>query len=258
MSVQAGWYDDGSGRQRWWDGERWTDHFAPEHQGVAQVPSPQPQGGHVYAAPMASVPPESQRSQPILGYLGLGLAVLGTILACIPATFIFGVILLIAGFVVSLIGVFNAKAAKWPSIAGILLSVLGGVIGTAVTLAIIAASLAGPTSPSDTTGAPPTTSTESPTEPPTEETTEPPTGGATSQRPSPEEMAPRLEALAKEGGVVGYEEDPDFYPCMAQHLYESDVSDESLQLIIDGNDPLDAEREMAGDLIAEAGSSCLS
>ncbi|WP_292904285.1 DUF2510 domain-containing protein, partial [Microbacterium sp.] len=27
--MQAGWYDDGSGRQRWWDGERWTDDFAP-------------------------------------------------------------------------------------------------------------------------------------------------------------------------------------------------------------------------------------
>ena len=30
MSAPAGWYDDGSGRQRWWDGEQWTDHYAPE------------------------------------------------------------------------------------------------------------------------------------------------------------------------------------------------------------------------------------
>lgn len=29
MSTQAapGWYDDGTGRQRWWDGARWTDEF---------------------------------------------------------------------------------------------------------------------------------------------------------------------------------------------------------------------------------------
>ncbi|HZU94557.1 MAG TPA: DUF2510 domain-containing protein, partial [Microbacterium sp.] len=27
--MPAGWYDDGSGRQRWWDGARWTDDFAP-------------------------------------------------------------------------------------------------------------------------------------------------------------------------------------------------------------------------------------
>lgn len=30
MSTPAGWYDDGSGRLRWWDGELWTEHFAPE------------------------------------------------------------------------------------------------------------------------------------------------------------------------------------------------------------------------------------
>lgn len=24
--TPAGWYDDGSGRRRWWDGSRWTDH----------------------------------------------------------------------------------------------------------------------------------------------------------------------------------------------------------------------------------------
>lgn len=23
--TQAGWYDDGTGKQRWWDGEKWTD-----------------------------------------------------------------------------------------------------------------------------------------------------------------------------------------------------------------------------------------
>lgn len=27
MSTPAGWYDDGSGRQRWWDGTQWTEHL---------------------------------------------------------------------------------------------------------------------------------------------------------------------------------------------------------------------------------------
>ncbi|WP_246878782.1 DUF2510 domain-containing protein [Microbacterium sp. BLY] len=30
MTTPAGWYDDGSGRLRWWDGQQWTEHFAPD------------------------------------------------------------------------------------------------------------------------------------------------------------------------------------------------------------------------------------
>jgi len=29
MSTPAGWYPQADGRQRYWDGERWTEHFAP-------------------------------------------------------------------------------------------------------------------------------------------------------------------------------------------------------------------------------------
>ena len=28
-TTPAGWYNDGSGRQRYWDGAQWTEHFAP-------------------------------------------------------------------------------------------------------------------------------------------------------------------------------------------------------------------------------------
>lgn len=28
-NTQAGWYDDGAGNQRWWDGEKWTDNVQP-------------------------------------------------------------------------------------------------------------------------------------------------------------------------------------------------------------------------------------
>ena len=28
-NAQAGWYDDGAGNKRWWDGEKWTDDLQP-------------------------------------------------------------------------------------------------------------------------------------------------------------------------------------------------------------------------------------
>lgn len=32
--TNAGWYDDGTGTTRWWDGQRWTDRVQePPHQG---------------------------------------------------------------------------------------------------------------------------------------------------------------------------------------------------------------------------------
>ena len=31
-NAEAGWYDDGTGKQRWWDGSRWTEHFIDLHE----------------------------------------------------------------------------------------------------------------------------------------------------------------------------------------------------------------------------------
>ena len=28
-STPAGWYDDGHGATRWWDGSQWTEHTQP-------------------------------------------------------------------------------------------------------------------------------------------------------------------------------------------------------------------------------------
>lgn len=48
----AGWYDDDSGRQRYWDGSAWTEHFADEYraaQAQAQAKA-QVKSGHSTAA----------------------------------------------------------------------------------------------------------------------------------------------------------------------------------------------------------------
>lgn len=40
--TPAGWYDDGRGQLRWWDGQRWTEHTAPlVRQGPPQPVAPQ-------------------------------------------------------------------------------------------------------------------------------------------------------------------------------------------------------------------------
>ncbi|HVK29240.1 MAG TPA: DUF2510 domain-containing protein, partial [Nocardioides sp.] len=59
---QPGWYDDGSGRERWYDGNSWTDHFRG-----AQGGSAGPEDGDT--APIAGdstvvVPAPQQRSGP--------------------------------------------------------------------------------------------------------------------------------------------------------------------------------------------------
>lgn len=41
MSTPAGWYDDGSGRQRWWDGQQWTDNYADQQAAPAAEPAPE-------------------------------------------------------------------------------------------------------------------------------------------------------------------------------------------------------------------------
>jgi hypothetical protein len=38
MSTPAGWYPQNDGQQRYWDGQQWTEHFAPGAQGAPGAP----------------------------------------------------------------------------------------------------------------------------------------------------------------------------------------------------------------------------
>lgn len=50
-SVPAGWYPDGSGKSRWWDGNAWTDHIHDPAAPPPGPPRPVPAG---YTTPAAS------------------------------------------------------------------------------------------------------------------------------------------------------------------------------------------------------------
>ncbi len=61
-TTPPGWYDDGQGAQRWWDGNGWTEHTQPAAPAQApQAPQPDPHGEPTrYGGPV----PESQEEQP--------------------------------------------------------------------------------------------------------------------------------------------------------------------------------------------------
>lgn len=116
---------------------------APSYPGAAAYAP----AGQNYGAP-GGYPPAYGAAAPaapagisIVGIVGLGLAALGTLLACIPVTFVFGWILLAAGFIVSLISLF-LKGKKWPGITGLILSVVGTIIAVIVAIVFAVASVA--------------------------------------------------------------------------------------------------------------------
>ncbi|MFH8249224.1 DUF2510 domain-containing protein [Microbacterium sp. B2969] len=75
MAAEPGWYDDGTGVQRWWDGVRWTEHYADLstarvelHAGANSPGSPDEFGGIVVDARVIRC---GRLTQPIGGVVAL-------------------------------------------------------------------------------------------------------------------------------------------------------------------------------------------
>jgi len=88
--VPAGWYDDGQGGQRYWDGTQWTEHTAPGSSSVAAGGqaghSLAPQVSSAQAAPAHASPAHASSKKGLLigaGAVVLALAIGGTVFALV-------------------------------------------------------------------------------------------------------------------------------------------------------------------------------
>lgn len=337
MTVPAGWYDDGSGRQRWWDGAQWTEHFAPVEPAapaapaapVAPVPEAQrpdaaadaadetaeeidldatvrredipraasaseaaheaapvfeaeapapaapaveiaptayeppayapPSSPTGYAAPAAANPaylapaysapaysaaPPAPKSHSVLGFVGLGLAALGLVLACIPTsvTLFSALAVLLAGLVLSIVAVSRKGTRKWPAITGIIVAVVGGIIGIIVAVGLLIVSTMNAVVSEVATAWPTPMTSQQP-------------GDTSADRPLPAQItAGFLLLVAGQEDIERYTE-PGAAACIGQHLYDSDLSDEALQAIASGQpvpDDVYFDVQQASDEAADA------
>lgn len=231
MSTPAGWYDDGSGRQRWWDGQQWTENFAPETPAVPAPPYaapgayPAPTGGGYPAAAgnYSSAPASPPASGPsIVGWIALGAAVLGFITVCIPPILGVGWFLLATAFVLSIIAFF-LRGKKWAPIVAICLSVVGAIVGAIIAFVILTAAFMTAVDEYSPPTPLPSISADADDESDAD-------AGATGDRPSTDEVAEGLRVIVGAQGATGYENDT--IPCLAQELVDNpDVSDETLSAI---------------------------
>ena len=68
--APAGWYPQPNGRQRYWDGQRWTEHFAPVRDTATQLSSSvQDAGWEDPTVANPSDPADAPRRRPIAGVM---------------------------------------------------------------------------------------------------------------------------------------------------------------------------------------------
>lgn len=258
METPAGWYDDGSGRQRWWDGVRWTDQYASPQQPsmppvvpgspapVMAAPAAATPG---FAAPPLAAPAPGTKRVGVLGWIALGVTVVGAIVSWVPPIMGFGWVLLGIGFVLSIVSLF-LRGAKWPGIVGIALSIVAGIVSGIVLFTIFLGYASTHPGEFDGSGPTPAASDAATTDPDT-------TTADAAGRPSAQEVADGFLVIMDAAGAKD-QYTADEALCIGQHLVDSDVSTESLVNVANGRDiQSDAtERQLVAQRTMEAVTAC--
>lgn len=78
-STPPGWYDDGHGAQRWWDGVRWTENVQPTAAPADPVVTLRDAAAPAYPA----APPPRQKSNLWIVWVVIGVLVLGLVITAI-------------------------------------------------------------------------------------------------------------------------------------------------------------------------------
>ncbi len=144
MPTPAGWYDDGTGAMRWWDGERWTEHTSPA--AAAQAVSVPTAPAAPVAVPTGAAPGYSgfAPTYPTIApaYPGAAVAPRWNVLA-IVSSFLWLVGFGLVGLVLGIVGLVQIN--RNPPQRGKELAIVGIVLGGLATLIVpIVAAIAVP------------------------------------------------------------------------------------------------------------------
>lgn len=97
--------------------------------GPPTYPAPSgPNYGHHYPGPPSPGYTPPHRGKNKVGTVALILAIIGTLIACAPYVFVLGWPVLLAAFVVSIVGLTRPNKRKGTSIAGLIISVVGSFL----------------------------------------------------------------------------------------------------------------------------------
>ncbi|WP_238476295.1 DUF2510 domain-containing protein [Agromyces mariniharenae] len=161
--APAGWYDDGAGSLRYWDGDSWTEHTSAIATATAAAT----------ATATPGEPPSEARRSNAYGIGALTAALVGFVLIRLPfeiPAFV-GVALLLVGLVIAIIAIV-VIGREWRAVTALVVSIIG--LATSIIAFTIGALSVIPATLDEMSGGVPTSDVQQPTvEPEPESTAEP-------------------------------------------------------------------------------------